>query len=102
MVTLGATWACCKGKYQFIPGMGMGYSSGVRKLVGLILGGVAVFNGIAIIAADNCETVSFAGQGSRVAIAQCFADSSGALPGWLAGLGMILVGVIIAIFSVKS
>ncbi len=82
--------------------LGLGYSSGVRKLIGLTLGGVAVFNGIAILVANDCKTVSFDGQGSRVAIAKCFTDSRGALPGWLAGTGIILVGVIITILSVKN
>ena len=74
----------------------------MAKLIGLVLGGVAIFNGFAVLAADDCQTVSFDGQGSRVAIAQCFADSSGALPGWLAGLGMVVVGVLIAAFSFRS
>ena len=80
----------------------MGYSSAMRKLIGLILGGVAALNGVALLAAEDCQTVSFDGQGSRVAIAQCFSDSSGALPGWLAGLGMVVVGVLIATFSLRS
>ena len=80
----------------------MGYGCEMRKLIGLILGGVAAFNGVALLIAENCETVSFEGQGSRVAIAQCFADSSGALPNWLAGVGMILVGALIATLSLRS
>ena len=80
----------------------MGYSLAMRKLIGLILGGVAAFNGVALLVAEDCETVSFDGQVSRVAIAQCFADSSGALPGWLAGAGMVVVGVLIATFSFRS
>lgn len=74
----------------------------MRKLIGLILGGVAAFNGVALLIAENCETVSFDGQGSRVAIAQCFADSSGTLPSWLAGVGMMVVGVVIAAISFRS
>lgn len=62
----------------------MGYGCAMRKLVGLFLGGVAAFNGVSLLVAEDCETVSFDGRGSRVAIAQCFADSSGALPGCLA------------------
>ena len=74
----------------------------MRKLIGLILGSVSAFNGVALLVAKDCQSVSFDGQGSRVAIAQCFADSSGALPGWLAGLGMVVVGVLIAAFSFRS
>jgi len=71
------------------------------RIIGLILGGVAAFNGIAILIASDCESVSFDGQGSRVAVAQCFADSSGALPAWLAGVGMVLLGVAIGAFALK-
>ena len=71
------------------------------RIVGLILGGVAAFNGIAILVASDCESVSFDGQGSRVAVAQCFADSSGALPAWLAGVGMLLIGGFIAFIGIK-
>jgi len=80
----------------------MGYGCAMRKLVGLFLGGVAAFNGVSLLVAEDCETVSFDGQGSRVAIAQCFADPSGALPGWLAGVGMVVVGVLIVTFSFRS
>jgi hypothetical protein len=71
------------------------------RITGLILGGVAAFNGIAILAASDCESVSFDGRGSRVAVAQCFADSSGALPAWLAGVGMVLIGGAIAFIGFK-
>ena len=71
------------------------------RIIGLILGGVAAINGIAILIASDCESVSFDGQGSRVAVAQCFADSSGALPAWLAGVGMLLIGSFIAFIGIK-
>ncbi len=71
------------------------------RIVGLILGGLSAFNGIAILTASECESVSFDGQGSRVAVAQCFADSSGALPAWLAGFGMLLFGGFIVFIGVK-
>ena len=32
------------------------------RIIGLILGGVAAFNGIAILVASDCESVSFDGQ----------------------------------------
>jgi hypothetical protein len=71
------------------------------RVIGLILGGLAAFNGIAILTASECESVSFDGQGSRVAVAQCFADSSGALPAWVAGFGMLLLGGFIIFIGVK-
>ncbi len=73
----------------------------MRRLVGLAFGGFAVFNGLKVLTADNCESISFDGQGGRVAIAQCFADNSGVLPAWLAGIGMILVGVIVGLLAIK-
>jgi hypothetical protein len=73
----------------------------MRRLVGLAFGGFAAFNGLKVLTADNCESISFDGQGGRVAIAQCFADNSGALPAWLAGIGMILVGVIVGFLAIK-
>ena len=71
------------------------------RIIGLILGAVSAFNGIAILTASECESVSFDGRGSRVAVAQCFADSSGALPAWLAGVGMVLLGIVIAVVAIK-
>lgn len=73
----------------------------MRRLIGLILGGITAFNGIAILTANECESVSFDGQGSRVAVAQCFADSSGALPAWFAGFGMLSIGGFIAFIGLK-
>ena len=73
----------------------------MRRIIGIFLGGIAIFNGFAILFAENCRSVSFDGQGSRVAVAQCFADSSGAIPSWLAGIGMIVVGGFIGLFTLK-
>ena len=73
----------------------------MRKLIGVVIGAVIAFNGFLLLTANDCETVSFDGQGGRVAVAQCFPDSSGAIPSWLAGLGMALVGVVIAVLSLK-
>ena len=73
----------------------------MRRLVGLAFGGFAVFNGLKVLTADNCESISFDGQGGRVAIAQCFADNSGALPAWIAGTGMIRVGGIVGLLAIK-
>ena len=73
----------------------------MRRIIGLAFGGFAAFNGFKVLTADNCESISFDGQGGRVAIAQCFADNSGALPAWLAGIGMILVGGVIGLLAIK-
>lgn len=71
------------------------------RIIGFILGCIAAFNGVAILTASECKSVSFDGQGGRVAVAQCFADSSGALPAWLAGLGMVVLGVVIGVVAIK-
>ena len=71
------------------------------KILFIIFGSVSIFNGIAILSASDCQSVSFDGQGSRVAAAQCFADSSGALPAWLAGVGMVLLGIVIGVVAIK-
>lgn len=71
------------------------------KIVYTIFGSFAIFGGFAILGASKCQSVSFDGQGSRVAIAQCFADSSGALPAWVAGMGMVLVGSFIIFIGIK-
>ena len=71
------------------------------KIISIILGSVTIFNGFAILGASNCQSVSFDGQGSRVAVAQCFADSSGVLPAWVAGLGMVLVGGFVIFIGIK-
>ena len=73
----------------------------MRRIIGLAFGGFAVFNGFKVLTADNCESISFDGQGGRVAIAQCFADNSGVVPAWLAGIGMILVGAIVGLLAIK-
>jgi len=73
------------------------------RLVGLVFGLIAIVNGLRVLFASNCSSVSFgSGGGSRVAIAQCFSDSSGAIPSWLAGIGMILVGFAILSGMAKS
>lgn len=71
------------------------------KIISIIFGSVAIFNGFAILGASNCQSVSFDGQGSRVAVAQCFADSSGVLPAWVAGMGMVLVGGFVIFIGIK-
>ena len=71
------------------------------KILFVIFGSVSIFNGIAILGASDCQSVSFDGQGSRVAAAQCFADSSGALPAWMAGLGMVLIGGFVILIGIR-
>ena len=71
------------------------------RIIGIILGIIAIVNGFGILADDECNTVSFGGRGGRVIVATCFSDSSGVMPGAVAGLGMIVLGAAVAYFSVK-
>lgn len=73
----------------------------MTKVISVIFGLISIFNGFAVLGASDCQSVSFDGQGSRVAAVQCFADSSGVLPAWMAGVGMVLIGVLIIFISVK-
>jgi hypothetical protein len=73
------------------------------KIIGAILGLVAIINGISVLTDSNCDSVSFGGQGGgRVMVANCFTDGSGAIPSSVAGLGMIVLGGLIALFSLKQ
>jgi hypothetical protein len=73
------------------------------KIIGSILGLLAIINGFSILTDKSCDSVSFGGQGGgRVMVATCFQDGSGALPGSVAGLGMIVLGGLIAFFSIKN
>jgi hypothetical protein len=71
----------------------------ILKILLLVSAFFAGATGIGILNSDNCATVSFDGEGGgRVVRAVCYADSSGALPAWLAGLGMIgIAGALIAV-----
>jgi hypothetical protein len=71
------------------------------RILFIIFGSVSVFNGFAILGASDCQSVSFDGQGSRIAAAQCFADSSGALPAWVAAVGMVLIGGLVILMGIK-
>jgi hypothetical protein len=72
------------------------------RLIGLVLGGLAIVNGLGVLFDEACNSVSFGGQGGgRVLVATCFGDSSGALPGFVAGLGMALLGAVIVVVSVR-
>lgn len=73
------------------------------KIIGAILGLVAIINGIGVLTDSNCDSVSFGGKGGgRVMVANCFSDGNGAIPGSVAGLGMIVLGGHIAFFRLSS
>lgn len=73
------------------------------RIIGVIVGIVAIVNGFGILTNDNCESVSFGGRGGgRVVAAMCYGDGSGALPGFVAGLGMLFVGLAIIALSIRK
>ena len=73
----------------------------MRRLVGLVAAVLAVVNGIGILTADNCMSISFDGEaGGRVMAAVCYPDSQGALPAWIAGLGLIVVGLVVGFIAI--
>ena len=74
---------------------------GMRRLVGLVAAVLAVVNGIGILSADNCKSISFDGEaGGRVMAAACYPDSQGALPAWIAGIGLVLIGVVVGFIAI--
>lgn len=61
------------------------------RLLTLVASVVMAVNGLSLLGREDCETVSFDGQGGRVFTAVCHPDSSGAIPASLAGL-LLLAG----------
>lgn len=64
----------------------------MRRLLFVVAGGFALLTGFRVLAEPDCNSVSFDGQGGRVATVVCSADDSGALPAGLAGIGLIVLG----------
>ena len=73
----------------------------MRKIFGLVAAGAVAVQGIGLLRADECESVSFRGQGKAVAILQCFADDSGAIASSPIAFGLIVLGVVLAVFTLK-
>lgn len=63
------------------------------RLVTLVASVVMAVNGLSLLGREDCETVSFDGQGGRVFRAVCYPDSSGAIPASLAGVLLLAGGV---------
>lgn len=75
----------------------------MRKLVALVVAGFAVVNGFRVLFADDCSSVSFRTVGGRYASSlQCYADGSGGVPGWLAGVGLILFGGLVLAIGFRA
>lgn len=74
----------------------------VRRLIWIVSAGFAAVSGIQILSEPSCESVSFGRAGGRrVSAATCFSDSSGALPANLAGLGLILLALIVLAVALR-
>lgn len=62
-------------------------------LLALIGGSTFVFNGLGVLFDPNCDTVSFGGgRVVQVTCHQAGGIATGALPGGIAGFGMVLFG----------
>jgi hypothetical protein len=59
-------------------------------------------NGLAVLVADDCNSVSFDGQGGRVMTAICSPDNAGALPSWIAAVGMLAIAVLFVRISIGN
>lgn len=66
----------------------------MKTLIGLAAGIWGIYNGAR---AFGCQTFSFARYGST-----CYIDSDlGAVPGWIAGAGMVTLGLVLAAGAVS-
>ena len=73
----------------------------MRKIFGVAAAIAVAIQGLGLLRADECESVSFRGQGKAVAILQCFADDSGAIASNPIGIGLIVLGVVLAVLTLK-
>ena len=68
----------------------------MRRLLLLVAGGLAIVTGFRVLTNPDCNTVSFDGQGGRIAVLVCAPDDSGALPGNATGAVMLVLGIAVA------
>jgi hypothetical protein len=66
------------------------------KWILVVVGGISALTGISVLTNSECRSISFDGQGGRAASVQCFETNEGALPGPVAGLGILLFGGLVA------
>jgi hypothetical protein len=65
----------------------------VWRLLTLVSSVLMIVNGIGLFGREDCETISFDGQGGRAFTVDCYADSSGAIPASLAGVLLLAGGL---------
>ena len=72
----------------------------MRRFLWTAASAITLFSGIRVLTEPGCESVSFSRAGGRrVSALSCFSDQSGAVPAWLAGVGLLAIaalGVVIA------
>lgn len=73
----------------------------MRRIIFVVVGGLALVTGFRVLAAPDCETVSFDGQGGRVALVVCHPDDTGVLPSTLVGLGLVVAGGAVVLTTVR-
>lgn len=72
------------------------------RLLTLIGSVLAIVNGMRLLVAKNCSSVSFDGDaGGRVMAAVCYPGSQGTLPAWVAAILMIGLGLILALVAIR-
>lgn len=75
----------------------------MRRALWALGAAITFITGIGILSAPECESVSFSrAGGQRVSTVSCFADQSGAVPAWLAGVGLLAVAVIFILLSSRK
>jgi hypothetical protein len=65
------------------------------KIIALLGSGTFLFTGMDILGDPNCISVSFRGGGARSLVTQCYLDQSGNFSQTTAGLGLILISIIL-------
>lgn len=75
----------------------------MKQLIALVAAGFAIVNGFRVLLAEECSSVSFRSTGGRYASSlQCYSDGSGGIPAWLAGGGLILLGLLVLALLFRS
>jgi hypothetical protein len=65
------------------------------KIIALLGSGTFLFTGMDILGDPNCISVSFRGGGARSLVTQCYLDGSGNFSQTTAGIGLILISIIL-------
>jgi hypothetical protein len=70
-------------------------------ILALVGGGTFLVNGFSVLTDPNCASVDFSG--GRAVLATCYESAAtGAISGNLAGIGMMLFGMLLALFAIRA